>query len=80
MRKFFCGLFGHYAHRQVRSWYVSPRYYSIHVADQIVEERLSCHCEQNNSEWDEIDRSGINSLSMSSERWALLRRDGRIPG
>ncbi len=78
MRKFFCELFGHHIRRQVRTWYVSPRYYSIHVADEIVEERFSCYCEQEDSDWTEVDRSGINSLSMSSDKWALLRRDGRI--
>ena len=76
---FLCNLFGHRIRRQVRAWYVSPRYHSIHVADEVVEERFSCPCRREDSGWKEIDRSGITSLSMSSERWALLGRDGKIP-
>lgn len=79
MKAFFCRLFGHGIRRQVRAWYVSPRYHSIHVADETVEGRFSCLCKQEDTGWTEIDRSGINSLSMTSERWALLRRDGKIP-
>ncbi len=80
MKKFLCELFsGHRIRRHVRGWYVEPRYRSIHVADEIVEERHSCFCGQENSDWIEIERSGINSLSMFSERWATFRRDGKIP-
>ncbi len=78
MKKFLCNLFGHCARRDVRAWYVRPKYRSIHVADELVEERFSCLCKQEDSGWEEIDRSGINSLSMSSERWALFRRDGKV--
>ena len=78
MKKFFCELFGHHIRRRVRAWYVSPWNYTVHVADEVVEECFSCLCEQENSGWKEIDRSGINSLTMPSERWALLRRDGKI--
>jgi len=77
MKKFLCNLFGHHVRRYVRAWYVRPKYHSIHVADEIVEERFSCPCKQEDSGWKEIDRSGINSLSMSSEKWAILRRDGK---
>lgn len=79
MKKWFCNLFKHRIRRHVRGWYVSPRYRSIHVADEIVEERFSCRCGREDSGWKQVDRSGINSLQMSSERWAVLRRDGKIP-
>ena len=78
MVKWLCRLNGHRLYRQVRGWFVTPRYRSLHVADEVVEEQSRCFCGVNKSGWEEIDRSGINSLSMSSEKWALLRRDGKV--
>ena len=77
MKKFLCNVLGHHIRRHVRAWYVKSEY-SGYVADELVEERLSCLCKQKDSGWEKIDQSGINSLSMSSERWALLRRDGKV--
>ena len=79
MKKFICGLFKHHIRRHARSSFVKSRYESIHVADELIEERFSCLCKRENSGWQEVDRSGINSLTMSSDRWALFRRDGKLP-
>jgi len=79
MKKFFCGLFGHRTRREVRSWYTSPKYYTLHVADSVTEERRSCFCGQEASVWEEINREGLHGLTMAKEDWDLLHKSGQIP-
>lgn len=78
MKKFFCSLFKHPTYRKFKTWLVQPESPTLHVADQLVEERTACFCGQNDSGWKQMERHGIHQLTMTPDDWAKLRRKGRI--
>lgn len=48
------------------------------VADKTKETREICrHCDFA-TEWKILDRSGLNGLTMSGERWDQLKEEGRL--
>jgi len=49
------------------------------VADDVTEERDECsRCGEGLTGWVETHYSGLQGLSMSSDRWNRLKRDGRL--
>ena len=75
-----CGLwFKHRVRRYTRRWYVEAGNPRLHVADSMTEERLACRCSREDSGWSDMDdRLGINSLSLSSRKWDILRMSGKV--
>lgn len=78
-----CERIGHRPVEQVRHGYGYPCRVGSGwlggVADRITEERTRCtRCGAEIEAWHETDWGILSGLSMSSESWRLLKRDGRL--
>jgi hypothetical protein len=73
-----CDRVGHAKERrQTRTGYRYPSTGFRGVADDVAERRTVCsRCSAELTPWETIDRETINSLTMDSDRWAKLKRDG----
>lgn len=49
------------------------------VADRVTEERVYCgRCGEDIEPWHETDWGILSGLTMSSESWRILKRDGKL--
>lgn len=84
LREFFrpalkCLRLGHAARFEKRYFYRYPARGFRSVVDDVTEERQECgRCGEGLSEWVETRYSGLQGLSMSSDRWDRLKQDGRL--
>lgn len=76
-----CARVGHKPREQIRHGYAYPPRdgFFLGVADSITEERTYCaRCGEDVEAWHETDRRSLQGLSMSAERWRLLKKNGRL--
>lgn len=74
-----CERTGHRVVKQTRRTFVMPSTFIRSIADRVVEERQVCaRCHVVHSDWVEVDREWISSLSLPSEDMETLRRTGRL--
>lgn len=75
-KNWLCGFFtSHRRRAETRSGYCSPEM-SWHVADEFTETRIACACGEHECAWKRERIGGINSLTLSSDDWHRLKRDG----
>lgn len=75
-KKHNCLIEGHIFKTKRREGYVYPSKNPWRgVADDVVQERQVCkHCSKT-TEWEDIERSTIHTLSMGPSAWKILRRE-----
>lgn len=74
-----CERVGHRLRRHYRVGWVPTKMSSWSVADRVRQERDFCErCRQPQSEWTEVDRDYIQSLSASSTTWDEIRAGGHF--
>ena len=74
-----CERLGHLPYEQRRKGYAWPGKEYRSVADEVVQKRTRCaRCHDILEDWEEVQRDGIQSLSMEEGRWDILKEDGYL--